>query len=239
MNLVSIPTAGTMPKGAFTLEMLLQNNGGLLPKLAVGLTPNFTIGMSYGVQNFIGNDKPIVNREYPEMQIKYRVYDETIAFPAIVIGLDSQGKGSYNIDGVVNDTLINIERYDQKAWGVYAVASKNWNLLGNLGIHIGFSKNSRENKDGDDDINFFCGIDKELNRSFSLLLEYDSALNDNKDMYELNGISIGKGYGYLNAGVRWTIAPNLLIEINFNDISKNTDAKFANREVKIMYSETF
>ena len=35
------------------------------------------------------------------------------------------------------------------------------------------------------DLNIFFGIDKELNRSFSLLIEYDAALNDNDDKYEL------------------------------------------------------
>ena len=61
---------------------------------------------------------------------------------------------------------------------MYIVMSKNWSFLGNLGLHIGLSKNYWENEDGDNNIDVFFGIDKELNRSFSFLLEYDSALND-------------------------------------------------------------
>ena len=84
------------------------------------------------------------------------------------------------------------------------------------------------------------GIDKELNRSFSLLVEYDAALNDNLDNDDdaLNNI-FGKGKGYLNAGIRWAMSPNIMLEINFNDINQNTEAEYTNREVKIMYSESF
>ena len=37
LDLVSIPTSGTLPKGSFTIETLLTKNGGLVPKLMVGL----------------------------------------------------------------------------------------------------------------------------------------------------------------------------------------------------------
>ena len=57
--------------------------------------------------------------------------------------------------------------------------------------------------------------------------------------YELNEISFGKGKGYLNAGIRWAVSPNLMMEINLNDINQNTDAEYTNREIKIMYSESF
>ena len=41
LELVSIPTAGTLPKGSYTYETTLTKNGGVTPKLAVGLTDNF------------------------------------------------------------------------------------------------------------------------------------------------------------------------------------------------------
>ena len=41
LNLVSIPTAGTLPRGSFTLESLIIKNGGIVPKLSVGFTDNF------------------------------------------------------------------------------------------------------------------------------------------------------------------------------------------------------
>ena len=244
LNLVSIPTAGTLPRGSFTLESLLITDGGMVPRLSVGFTDNFSFGVSFGVQNLIGENKPSINKTTPEVQIKYRVFDESEKMPALVYGLDTQGRGLYHaVDSITSnkDSIITLNRYDQKAWGIYMVMSKNWNLLGNLGLHAGISKSLSENGDGDKDINFFFGIDKELNRSFSLLVEYDAALNDNlgEGDYALNDITFGKGKGYLNAGIRWAISPNLMLEINFNDINQNTEAEYTNREIKVMYSESF
>ena len=241
LNLVSVPTAGTLPRGSFTFESLITKNGGIIPKLCVGFTDNFSFGVSYGIQSLIGNNKPFVNKTTPEVQIKYRVFDESEKMPAIVYGLDTQGRGIYR-DSIISfqDTVM-INRYDQKAWGLYMVVSKNWNLLGNLGLHIGFNKSLGENDDGDNDFNFFFGFDKELNRSFSLLLEYDAAFNDNffKVNNQLNELTFGRGKGYLNAGLRWAISDNLMLEINFNDINRNTNAQYTNREIKVMYSESF
>ncbi len=246
LNLVSIPTAGTLPRGSFTLESLLITDGGMVPRLSVGFTDNFSFGVSFGVQNLIGGNKPSINKSTPEVQIKYRVFDESEKMPALVYGLDTQGRGLYHaVDSIftngIFDSTVTLNRYDQKAWGMYMVMSKNWNFLGNLGLHAGISKSLSENDDGDKDINVFFGIDKELNRSFSLLVEYDAALNDNlgKGEYALNDITFGKGKGYLNAGIRWAISPNLMLEINFNDINQNTEAEYTNREIKVMYSESF
>jgi hypothetical protein len=239
LYLVSAPTAGTLPKGTFTSEFLLQKNGGILPKIEIGLTNHFMIGLSYGMHKFIGDEKMNVNKTYPEVQIKYRAYEETTQWPAVVVGLDTQGRGEYHEYSIEEDSESElVERYDRKAWGAFVVASKNWNALGNLGFHIGIAKNLTEGKDGDKDIDFFFGFDKELNRSFSLLLEYDAAFNDNDN--NLEDISFGKGNGYLNAGVRWAVTPNLMLELDYNNITKNVeDADYANRELKIIYSETF
>jgi hypothetical protein len=246
LNLVSIPTAGTLPRGSFTLESLLITDGGMVPRLSVGFTNNFSFGMSFGVQNLIGGNKPSINKTTPEVQIKYRIFDESEKMPALVYGLDTQGKGLYHaVDSIstygISDSTVTLNRYDQKAWGMYMVMSKNWNFLGNLGLHAGISKSLSENDDGDKDLNVFCGFDKELNRSFSFLVEYDAALNDNlgEGDYALNDITFGKGKGYLNAGIRWAMSPNLMFEINFNDINQNTKSKYTNREIKVMYSESF
>ena len=240
LYLVSIPTAGTLPRGTFTFETLLSKNGGFTPKLSVGFTNNFSFGVSFGIQKLIGDEKMKYNKTTPEVQIKYRIYEESQSMPALVYGLETQGRGDY-IETYANDdeNEQTINRYEQKAWGMYLVLSKNWSLLGNLGLHGGICKSISENDDEDKDLNLFFGIDKELNRSFSLLIEYDAALNDNDDKYGVNDITFGKDKGFLNAGIRWAIVPNIMMEINFNDINKKTDAEYTRREIKIMYSESF
>jgi len=256
LDLVTIPTSGTLPKGSFTLESLLIKDGGIVPKLSVGITDNFYIGLSYGIQDFISEEKLDFNKPMPEIQIKYRIYEESETVPAVVLGLDTQGKGRFLNRYEDGDNVVaNFQRYEQKAWGWYIVASKNWTLLGNLGLHVGLNKNTWEtdpieNEDPnvifkDKDLNLFFGIDKEINRSFSVLLEYDTALNDNDP--EIGYNLFGRGKGYLNAGVRWIIGKNIMLEIDFNDISKNyihnemmdNEKEYSNRELKIIYFEKF
>ena len=67
-------------------------------------------------------------------------------------------------------------------------------------------------------------------------------LNDNE--YEFDDLTFGRGKGYVNAALRWAVVPNVLVEINFNDIRKNfsmdnNKVEYTNREIKIMYSESF
>ena len=151
LDLVSIPTAGTLPKGVFSVETLLMKDGGILPKMLFGITEKFTFGVSFGVQQFIGVGDMKKNKSAPEVQIKYRLYDESSTLPAILIGLNTQGKGSFI-------SRPGIERYEQKAMGLYIMASRNWSALGNLGFHFGLNKNTFENNDGDEDMNLFFDL---------------------------------------------------------------------------------
>jgi len=233
LDLITIPTSGTLPKGTYALETLLTKNGGILPKFLLGVSDHFTFGISFGVQKFIGTGDFIKNKSYPEVHIKYRLYEETESMPAIAIGLNTQGYGKYNEAK---------ERYEHKALGVYFVASRNWDVLGNLGFHIGINKNLIEKHDKD--TNLFFGFDKEINRTFSILAEYNFAMND--DGKEDSEILLRDKKGFLNAGIRWTAIDNLMLEINVNDILKNNLSGFdggsinsMNREIKIIYFEQF
>ena len=128
--------------------------------------------------------------------------------------------------------------------GLYLVASRNWNALGNLGFHIGINKNVFEGED--EDINLFFGLDKEINRSFSLLAEYNFTRNDD-ELKDTSGIDLREGKGVFNLGVRWSATDNLMLEFNFNDTFKNIKYLDSNlipfksrvREVKIIYFEQF
>ena len=240
LDLISVPTAGTLPKGIYTFETLFSDNGNILPEFLLGVSDNFSLGFSFGIESFIGNGDIEKNKSAPEINIKYRIYEETEYVPAVTIGFDTQGRGKYNK---------NIERYDQKAMGLYIVASRNWSTLGNLGLHFGINKNLIESKDNDEDINLFFGIDKEINKSFSILAEYNFARND--DELVTDGISLRDGKGFFNLGVKWAATDNLLLELNFNDNFKNikylnqnesnpqSTFKSRNRELKVIYFEQF
>ena len=239
LSLVTMPTSGTLPTGNYALETLLIDNGGIVPRLSIGITDNLTLGVSWGIQNLIGDTRPSFNKQYPDYHFKYRIWDENLTAPGIVLGFDSQGRGKFrNIeDPIIGD--YSFGRYDQKSFGYYLIMSKNYNLMGNFGLHLGINK-TLETEDGDDDLNILFGIDKEINRDFVIMFEYDAMLNDNKNEYEHEDPSFGKGTGYLNAGLRWSISENLILELNFNDITRNQKvSETAHREFKLLYSKKF
>lgn len=229
-SLITLPTAGTLQRGSFALEMRIQKFGGLTSSISVGLTDRFQLGISYGSANLIGDDS-LIWYPKPETNLKYLLIDESETSPGISLGIDTQGLGKFNPD----DSLM---RYDTKALGLFAVASKNWvTPLGNLGWHFGSNYNFVEINDDDKDVNFFMGFDIEFNPELSMMFEYNAALNEN-NMTSKN-IAISRG-GYLNAGVRWTFVERLHIEIDFNNLmfdKKKVD--YFNREIKITYIEYF
>ena len=229
-TLVSVPSAGTLVRGSYAMQMRVQKNGGLTSSLSVGITDRFQFGLSFGSANLIGDDS-LEWYPRPEANLKYRLIDETTSMPGLSLGIDTQGQGQFN----EADTLM---RYDVKAMGIYVASSKNWvTPLGNLGLHMGTNYNFAEVNDGDKDINYFFGIDMEFNPELSILLEYNAALNEN-DM-TAKTMSISKG-GYLNAAIRWTFVERLHIEMDFNNLLFDNDkVDYFNRELKITYIEYF
>lgn len=221
--LIDLPTAGTLERGSFNIKLRIFANGGLLGGVAVGITPRFMFGISYGGENIIGQGDVNWNPN-PGIQARIRIIDESFTMPAIVLGFNSQGYGAYN------DSL---NRYANKSRGFFAAASKNYAFLFNLGLHGGVNY-SLENDDDDDDINFFLGADLSFSREFRVVIEYDSALNDNNDR------GFGSGKGYLNAGFQWSFSDRLFLEFNLKNILENgPDNLHTSREIKIGYFEYF
>ncbi|HDN59394.1 MAG: hypothetical protein J7K33_09960 [Candidatus Marinimicrobia bacterium] len=226
VNLITTPTAGVIPRGAYLAEVRLFKDGGIAAGIYVGLTTRFMFGISYGGTGIIG-DSVVGLYKQPGIELKYRIIDETERNPAILLGFNSQGYGRYDQD---------LGRYETKAKGFYIVASKNYRFLGNTGFHFGINYNSIEKKDGDVDPSFFLGMDKEINPEISVMIEYDAALNDN----ETNELNFGRGKGYLNAGLRWTFVQKFHVEMDFNNILLNRKGvKYFSRELKITFIEFF
>ena len=242
-NLITVPTAGTLVRGSFSMDLRVQKKGGLTTGLTVGITDRFQFGLSYGAGNLIGDDS-LEWYPRPEVNLKYHLLDETGSAPGCAIGLVTQGFGTYTYDHTPESESsessdpIPVERYDIKAYGAYVSASKNWKTpLGNAGLHAGMSKNFLEDKDGDGDPNLFFGLDMEVNPELSLLVEYNAALNENDMTAETLALNRG---GYLNAAVRWTFVDRLHIEMDFNNLLFDDDkVNYFNRELKIIYIEYF
>ncbi len=229
-DLITIPTAGTLVRGSYALDMRIQDSGGIITSLQVGLTDRFQFGLSFGSPNLIGDDSL---RWYPrpEASLKYLLIDEKSSMPGIALGINTQGYGNFN----EADTLL---RYDTKAYGAYLAASKNWQTpLGNAGLHGGINYSFIETADGDKDPNLFFGLDLELNPEFSLLMEYNAALNENDMTAKTMSISTG---GYLNTAIRWTFVDHFHLELDFNNLLFDEDkVDYFKRELKITYIEYF
>ena len=233
-DLITVPTAGTLMRGSFSMGMRIQDEGGLILGLSAGITDRFQFGLSYGSPNLIGDDS-LQWYPRPEAKLKYLVIDENLSIPALAIGLNTQGLGHYWVEDSSGNP---IERYDIKALGVYATLSKNWKSpLGNMGLHSGVNYSFLETADGDEDPNLFFGFDIEFNPEFSMLLEYNSALNEN-DM-TAKTMSISKG-GYLNADIRWSFVESLHLELHLNNLLFDDEkVDYFKRELKITYIEYF
>jgi hypothetical protein len=240
-RLIDNPTAGILQKGSFDFDMNLYAEGGVLISFGVGLLDRLNMGASFGGTQIISDQDPDWNGR-PELALKYRLFDETVTWPALVLGYSGQGHGRWLKDvDADGDTLTSrtIDRYEIKAKGFYGVAGKNY-LVGNMGLmglHLGANINPMENDD-DAGLNMWLGVDKAINDEISAVVEYDFAWDDIR-----TGLS--KSKGFLNLGGRWTFAERLSLEVDFRDVLTNRKdvggrpVNSVSREIRITYMESF
>ena len=223
LRVVDTPTAGTLMRGSFRTEIDVYPNGGIVTGVGTGITDRFMFGISYGGTNIIGTGAVNWNKQIGAT-LRYRLFEEDLFLPAILLGYDSQGFGAY-IDST--------DRYINKSMGVFVAASKNFEFLGTLGLHGGLNY-SFENDDGQKDLNLFVGAEKTLNPELVIMAEYDFAFNDDGDH------SGGRRKGYLNAGFKWAFVGKLELSFILKDILKNRKGIEAiSREIRIAYAEIF
>ncbi len=203
-SLIDLPTAGILEKGFVGVSMDVMPAGVLMSRIEVGVFDNFSFGISYGGGNIIGTG-PVDWYSLPGVNLRLRVINETETLPAIGIGFDSQGKGTY---------FDNIERYEVKSPGFFAAAAKNFEFFGFLSLHV-IVNYSLERDDSDKDLNLGFGFEKTLGGKVSVIGEYNVALNDNTVQ------SIGDGSGYLNMGVRWSVGEGFTIGLDLRDLLSN------------------
>lgn len=219
-NLIDLPTAGILPKGFTGVSLDIMPGGVVVSRIEVGVFEGFSFGISYGGSNIIGSGN-IAWYKLPGINLRGRIIDESQALPAITVGFDSQGKGSYNRD---------LDRYQIKSPGFFAAAAKNFEFFGYLSLH-GVINYSLERNDGDKDIDIRVGFEKTLGGRVSLIGEYDLGTNDN------TGSSLGKGNGYFNMGLRWSVGDGLTLGLNLRDLldNKRFNSYSADRGIFVEY----
>ncbi|VAX25803.1 hypothetical protein MNBD_IGNAVI01-2877 [hydrothermal vent metagenome] len=219
-TLIDMQTAGILEKGFAGLVFDIMPNGVLIAQIEAGAFNNFSFGISYGGSNVIGTGN-ISWYKWPAIYVKFRFMDETRVIPALAVGFDSQGKGVYDKE---------LDRYQIKSPGFFLAASKNFELLGYFSIH-GMINYTLERDDNDKDLNLAFGIEKTIGGPVSFYAEYDFAINDN------NPLSFGEGKGYLNVGLRWSLAQGFTIGLDLRDLLSNQklNAYRADRALYIEY----
>lgn len=220
--LIDMPTAGILNKGFVSVDTDILPDGVMILTIEAGIFENVSFGISYGGSNLIGSgDVDWYN--WPGINIRARLLNESILIPAIVLGFDSQGKGLYDDD---------LNRYQIKSPGFFGAVSKNFEFLGYLSLH-GTVNYSLESDDGDNFVNLRVGAEKTLGSSFSLIAEYDFALNDNSGIY-------GSEKGYLNMGIRWSIGTGFTLGFDLRDLlsNKSWSTNSADRSLRIEYLQS-
>jgi len=223
LKIIDFPTAGLYGRGEYGIDIDIYSDGGLLMGMGVGFANFLSFGITYGGIRVIGSGDPDMNPR-PEVNIRARVFNENMVMPAIAIGFDSQGYGRY-----VDEE----ERYLVKSRGIYAVASKNWELAGPLSLHGGLSY-SLENRT-DHDPTLFFGFTKSLANVVEVSAEFDLAANDNQ-----GPATIVEKRGYLNASIAWCLNENFSLALDVRDIATTEkvdieDARQWNRGLSISY----
>lgn len=218
--LIDMPTAGVLDKGLVSIGTEYLPYGVVIGRLEVGVFDDISFGISYGGVNIIGAGEPDWYK-LPAVDLRFRLFQETLFMPTITLGFDSQGKGIFS-EGM--------GRYGIKSPGFFGAVSKNFALYGYLSLH-GSASYSLETRDGDNFINISGGFEKTLNENFSLVGEYDFAFNDNQSEI------FGKGNGYLNLGIRWTLGEGFTFGFDLRDLlnNKKLSPSTADRAIKIEF----
>jgi hypothetical protein len=222
---VSSPTAGVLPHGGYQLRGSLGPQSSILVGIDIGFFDRAMLGMSFGLQRFIGRGNIEFN-DRPGFEVRVRVIDESESGPALALGVNTQGEGIYFEEE---------ERYERKSQGVFAVVSKNYRLIEDVSFHGGVGY-SFERKD-EEGVNAFGGISLELIKGFSVLCDYNAALDDNDT--DVPGHRT-RGRGYLDGGLRFDYRDNLRLKILFKDLLGNYISESGVfRSIEVSYLNSF
>lgn len=239
LRLIDCHTAGMLSRAHFALECRSYPNGdvnssgtGVTLSLFAGLTDRIDIGLGYGGDGIIGREMPKFNPHIGVL-FKVRIIEESYFWPAFTIGYDHQGFSG--IDASYNG-------YMYKSPGFFIAVSKNYLVMTALqvGLHGGVSYSLEECKNIKwPDV--YVGVDAGFNEKFSIVTEYDCALNardpggDSSQIRYANPLK-----GYLNLGVRWFISSSFCAELDVKDLLRDKVDVAGNRvgwgrELKLTY----
>lgn len=199
-TIVSMPTAGLIPYNGQLLSLNFHSNTGMMFTIEYSPVTNASVGLSFGGNGIFGNET-LKFQKYPGIEAKYRFINEKKYFPAIVVGFNSQGYGTYS------DAT---EEFQVNSPGFFLAMSKSFKWdYGIYSIHLG-SNYSLEQKSGNRKMNAYFGFEHTLGRQSSVNFEYDFNAPHN------SGFNLMKGR--TNLGIRYSIEKVTTLELKLIDI---------------------
>jgi len=164
------------------------------------LQKDLSVGISFAVKNFLGNNSAVSIKDYPAIRVKYRLLNEGKSYPAILLGFDSQ---------TYLDLSIHKGSFYHHSIGPFIAISKafSWQM-GIIGVHLGanFPIEYNKNRRG----NFFFGIEQTINQSVSAAFEYSFEGDSNLNGKIPDGIT--------NFGLKYSIDRNATFSLYLIDI---------------------
>lgn len=206
--IVDMPTAGVLARGDYTLGLYVFGNNGAMAEFSAGVLTNLNIGISFGGSGVIGSGTPEW-QDLPGFHVRFRPFDETRSFPAVLVGASTQGRGVYDSGS---------KEFQVQSPGVFVAASKSFRWLGTIAWHGGVNY-SFEPDANDRSINAYIGFEKSVGSPFSVAMEYNAAL------YSESSALVESG-GLLNAAVRCSFGRGFTLELQLQDLLqhyRNTD----------------
>jgi len=227
VQVIDCPTASILRGGDFRAGIRAYEFGGLNARLSVGISNRIMFGVSYGGLDIIGNQQQIQWNPMPGVHFIYRIVDESMKFPAIVAGFDSQGYGYWYTDDEdspeYNESING--RYDFKSRGFFVTVSKGYSSIIDIGLHAGLST-SLEQSNGKISPTLYMATDMMVARDLAFLLEYDFSVND-PDIHTK---------GILNTGIRWAFGSNMFFEFSLKNMLGSKDlSPDVRRIIKLTY----
>lgn len=198
--LVDMPVAGIIPATAGAVENYLYPDGGVLTGVTYGLMTNLNVGVSFGGTRLIGSGG-ITWNNLPGIAVRYRVLEENVHSPAIILGFDSQGHDGW---------IPSLRQYVMKSPGFFVAMSKNYDFHGTVSFH-GSMNYTLERNDDDFDPNIFLGAEKSIGPLVSCLIEYNFAFDNDRD-------SKGFWNGSLGTGIRVSTNIGFNVDILFKNL---------------------
>lgn len=220
--IVDLPTAGVVSKSQHVTDFFLFSDGGMMAEWSASPITNVNFGLSFGGTGIIGNDN-ISWQKVPGVHFRARIVDEALAFPAILFGGSTQGRGIYSRT---------IERFQTDSPGLYVAASKNFKMLGTFALHGGVNY-SFDPQVSDRSLNAYIGLEKSLGGTVSLMAEYNATLSKNSPVFF-------NEKGLLNFALRWSVGKGFTMEMQGHDLLTHyANAKYITRTIGLEYVTPF